>query len=94
MGTGPDGDSGWEKVWRAAAWAQVGDSDTFYAELRVSTLLPVDPWNLLMGLQYALERNYASNLLSLYNPFELDAIFQFDANGGYSAALLVRILSF
>ncbi|TRM55989.1 glycoside hydrolase family 95 protein [Schizophyllum amplum] len=29
-GTGPDGDAGWEKVWRAAAWAQLGDADTFY----------------------------------------------------------------
>jgi len=32
-GTGPDADAGWEKVWRAAAWAQVGDSDMFYHEL-------------------------------------------------------------
>lgn len=38
MGTGSDGDSGWGKVWRAAAWAQVGDRDAFYAELKVSTL--------------------------------------------------------
>ncbi|TFK37018.1 Six-hairpin glycosidase-like protein [Crucibulum laeve] len=32
-GTGPDADSGWEKAWRAAAWAQLGDADTFYHEL-------------------------------------------------------------
>lgn len=32
-GTGPDADSGWEKVWRAAAWAQLGDRDRFYHEL-------------------------------------------------------------
>ncbi|KAF8664131.1 hypothetical protein AX16_000821 [Volvariella volvacea WC 439] len=29
-GTGPDADSGWEKAWRAAAWAQLGDADQFY----------------------------------------------------------------
>jgi alpha-L-fucosidase 2 len=32
-GTGPDADSGWEKVWRAAAWAQLGNSSMFYHEL-------------------------------------------------------------
>jgi len=32
-GTGPDGDAGWEKVWRAASWAQLGDSERFYHEL-------------------------------------------------------------
>ncbi|KAF4609922.1 hypothetical protein D9613_010580 [Agrocybe pediades] len=32
-GTGPDADSGWEKVWRAAAWAQLKNSSTFYHEL-------------------------------------------------------------
>lgn len=36
-GTGPDADSGWEKVWRAAAWAQLRDSDTFYEELSYAT---------------------------------------------------------
>ncbi|KAG6828338.1 hypothetical protein H0H92_008352 [Tricholoma furcatifolium] len=32
-GTGPDADSGWEKVWRAAAWAQLGNASEFYHEL-------------------------------------------------------------
>ena len=32
-GTGPDADSGWEKAWRAAAWAQLGNGSTFYHEL-------------------------------------------------------------
>ena len=40
MGAGLDGDSGWGKVWRAAAWAQLGDRDAFYAELKVRTLPP------------------------------------------------------
>ncbi|KAF9465864.1 glycoside hydrolase family 95 protein [Collybia nuda] len=29
-GTGPDADSGWEKAWRAAAWAQLGNAEKFY----------------------------------------------------------------
>ena len=32
-GTGPDANSGWEKAWRAAAWAQLGNSSVFYHEL-------------------------------------------------------------
>ncbi|KAG6877340.1 hypothetical protein C0993_008477 [Termitomyces sp. T159_Od127] len=32
-GTGPDADSGWEKAWRAAAWAQLGNATEFYHEL-------------------------------------------------------------
>ena len=35
-GTGPDADAGWEKVWRAAVWAQVGDAQAFYHQLTVS----------------------------------------------------------
>jgi hypothetical protein len=34
-GTGPDADAGWEKVWRAAAWAQLGNATEFYHELSV-----------------------------------------------------------
>jgi len=32
-GTGPDGDAGWEKVWRAASWAQLGNESQFYKAL-------------------------------------------------------------
>ncbi|KAF8551628.1 glycoside hydrolase family 95 protein [Imleria badia] len=35
-GTGPDGDAGWEKVWRAASWAQLGNESEFYKELTYS----------------------------------------------------------
>ena len=38
-GTGPDADSGWEKVWRAACWAQLGNSSMFWNELSVSGIL-------------------------------------------------------
>lgn len=34
-GTGSDADAGWEKVWRAAAWAQLGDAEEFYHILKV-----------------------------------------------------------
>ncbi|KIO18128.1 glycoside hydrolase family 95 protein, partial [Tulasnella calospora MUT 4182] len=30
-GRGPDADAGWEKVWRAACWAQLGDGEKFYS---------------------------------------------------------------
>ena len=43
-------------------------------------------------LQYALERNFAPNLFSLYTPGD-DAIFQIDANFGFPAAVLVRTSS-
>lgn len=39
--------------------------------------------------QYALERNFAPNLFSLYSAGP-GAIFQIDANFGFAAALLVR----
>ncbi|KAJ7901652.1 glycoside hydrolase family 95 protein [Mycena leptocephala] len=32
-GTGPDADSGWEKMWRAASWAQLKNTTEFYHEL-------------------------------------------------------------
>ncbi|QRW12317.1 glycoside hydrolase family 95 protein [Ceratobasidium sp. AG-Ba] len=70
-GTGPDGDAGWEKVWRAACWAQLQNATRFYHQLT-----------------YAIERNFAPNLLSLYNYYSPDPIFQIDANFGYPAALL------
>ncbi|GBE84301.1 glycoside hydrolase family 95 protein [Sparassis crispa] len=71
-GTGPDADSGWEKVWRAACWAQLKNATEFYFEL-----------------SYAIERNFAGNLWSMYSwPPGDDGIFQIDANFGYPAALL------
>ncbi|EJD08446.1 glycoside hydrolase family 95 protein [Fomitiporia mediterranea MF3/22] len=74
-GTGPDADSGWEKVWRAACWAQFADPDKFYHELT-----------------YAVDRNFAANLFSIYNPFDPDPIFQIDANFGYTAAVMNALI--
>ncbi|KAF8582540.1 glycoside hydrolase family 95 protein [Ramaria rubella] len=70
-GTGPDADAGWEKVWRAAAWAQFAKTNEFYDELT-----------------YSIQRNFGSNLFSLYDPGDTDPIFQIDANLGYPGALL------
>jgi hypothetical protein len=39
-GTGPDADSGWEKAWRAAAWAQLGNAEKFYHILTVCLTIP------------------------------------------------------
>lgn len=36
-GTGPDANSGWEKMWRSAAWAQFANASMFYHELSVRT---------------------------------------------------------
>jgi len=74
-GTGPDADAGWEKVWRAAAWAQLGNASEFYHELT-----------------YALQRDFGSNLFSLYDPGDPDPIFQIDANLGYPGAVLNALL--
>lgn len=40
--------------------------------------------------KYALKENFGPNLFSLYNPFADDPIFQFDANGAYPGAVVVR----
>ena len=45
-GTGPDADSGWEKVWRAACWAQLGNASQFYHVLSVSVLSLFSPRSL------------------------------------------------
>ena len=39
-GTGPDADAGWEKVWRAACWAQLANATEFYHELSVHHFWP------------------------------------------------------
>lgn len=72
-GTGLDADAGWEKLWRAAAWAQLGNATEFYKELT-----------------YAIERNFAPNLFSLYTYGS--TIFQIDANFGYPASVLNALL--
>ncbi|KXN85657.1 putative alpha-fucosidase A [Leucoagaricus sp. SymC.cos] len=74
-GTGPDADSGWEKAWRAGAYAQLGDSEAFYHLL-----------------SYCIERNFAANLFSIYDPFDPNPVFQIDANLAYPAAVMNALL--
>lgn len=89
-GTGPDADAGWEKVWRAACWAQLANATEFYHELSVRrTRCTVQRIRELTYMQYAIERNFGTNLFSLYS-YGPGAIFQIDANFGYTAAVLVR----
>ncbi|KAF8315453.1 hypothetical protein DL93DRAFT_2166815 [Clavulina sp. PMI_390] len=66
-GTGSDADSGWEKVWRAACWAQLQNSTTFYHEL--SYALERN----FVGNLFSL---YSSDPTS---PFQIDANFGFPA---------------
>jgi alpha-L-fucosidase 2 len=74
-GTGPDGDAGWEKAWRAAAWAQLGDTESFYHQLT-----------------YTLYQNFGQNLLSLYDPFSAQPVFQIDANLAYPATVMNALI--
>ena len=87
-GTAADADAGWEKVWRAAAWAQLGNAFEFYHELTVScwsdlvSEMAAGSTIRLFELQYSLQRNFGPNLFSLYNSGDMDPIFQIDANLG------------
>ncbi|KAH9855593.1 glycoside hydrolase family 95 protein [Lenzites betulinus] len=72
-GTGPDADSGWEKVWRAACWAQLQNATEFYHELSYAVERNFGP-------------NLFSQYMPGSTPE--DEIFQIDANFGYPAALL------
>lgn len=42
--------------------------------------------------QYAIQRNFAENLFSVYDPTDPDPIFQIDANFGYPAAVMVILI--
>lgn len=44
----------------------------------------------MIFLQYCIERNFAANLFSMYNPFDPNPIFQIDANLAYPSAVMVR----
>ncbi|TFK47366.1 glycoside hydrolase family 95 protein [Heliocybe sulcata] len=77
-GTGPDGDAGWEKVWRAAAWAQFGDAETFYHQLTYA-------------IERNFGLNLFS-LYNPYTPQGPNTVFQIDANLGYPAAVLNALI--
>ena len=64
VGIGPDANSGWEKVWRAACWAQLNNSMEAYYELRLTIYENWAPNALSM---------YSGKML----PFQIDANFGF-----------------
>ncbi|KAI1816661.1 glycoside hydrolase family 95 protein [Poronia punctata] len=62
MGDGEDANAGWEKVWRAACWARLNDTDKAYEELRYA-----------IDLNFA--ANGLSMYDALDEPFQIDANF-------------------
>lgn len=75
-GTGPDADAGWEKVWRAACWAQLANASEFYFELTYA-------------VERNFASNLFDIYTPNSGP---DGVFQIDANFGYPAALLNGLL--
>ena len=68
-----DSNAGWEKVWRAACWARLNDSDTAYAELR-------------LAVRENMAGNLLSMYDGKREPFQIDANYGF---GGAVLAMLV-----
>jgi alpha-L-fucosidase 2 len=76
VGIGPDANSGWEKVWRAACWARLNNSMEAYYELRLAIYENWAPNALSM---------YSGKML----PFQIDANFGFP--GAVLAMLIVDL---
>ena len=67
LGNGNDANSGWEKVWRGACWARLGDADIAYKELKYA----IDENFVGNGL----------SMYWAYNaPFQIDANFGLEGN--------------
>ncbi|KAI0531756.1 Six-hairpin glycosidase-like protein [Xylaria digitata] len=62
LGNGADANAGWEKVWRAACWARLNDTDMAYEELRYA-----------IDTNFA--NNGFSMYTALNQPFQIDANF-------------------
>ncbi|KAI1176086.1 Six-hairpin glycosidase-like protein [Nemania sp. FL0916] len=62
LGNGDDANAGWEKVWRAACWARLNDTDMAYEELRYA-----------IDMNFA--NNGLSMYTALSPPFQIDANF-------------------
>ncbi|KAI1361047.1 Six-hairpin glycosidase-like protein [Xylaria arbuscula] len=62
LGNGEDANAGWEKVWRAACWARLNDTDMAYEELRYA-----------IDTNFA--NNGFSMYTALSQPFQIDANF-------------------
>lgn len=61
-GNGPDANSGWEKVWRAACWARLNNTDEAYFEIRYA-------------IYENFARNGLSMYSGKGTPFQIDANF-------------------
>ncbi|KAF7872045.1 uncharacterized protein EAF02_009150 [Botrytis sinoallii] len=68
-----DSNAGWEKVWRSACWARLNDTDTAYAELRLT-------------IQENIAGNALSMYSGKNEPFQIDANFGY---GGAVLSMLV-----
>ncbi|ETR97606.1 hypothetical protein M419DRAFT_39268 [Trichoderma reesei RUT C-30] len=75
-----DSNTGWEKVWRVACWAQLNNTDIAYTYLKYA-----------IDMNYA--NNGFSVYTTGSWPYELAAPFQIDANFGYSAAVLAMLIT-
>ncbi|KAK5996320.1 putative alpha-fucosidase A [Cladobotryum mycophilum] len=75
-----DSNTGWEKVWRVACWAQLNNTDVAYSYLKYAT-----------KINYA--QNGFSVYTTGGWPYELAAPFQIDANFGYTAAMLAMLVT-
>ncbi|KAG9125867.1 hypothetical protein FRC07_005832 [Ceratobasidium sp. 392] len=91
-GTGPDGDAGWEKVWRAACWAQLQNSTRFYHQLTYAIELNfgLNLWSLYNP--YAEDPIFQIDANFGYPAAVLNALVQAPDTSSLSDALVVTIL--
>ncbi|KAF5381765.1 hypothetical protein D9615_005480 [Tricholomella constricta] len=91
-GTGPDADSGWEKAWRAAAWAQLGDAQQFYHILSYGIFLNFGPN--LFSLYNPFDSNpiFQIDANLAYPAALLNALIQAPDVASYSTPLTVTLL--
>ncbi|KAM0456662.1 hypothetical protein ACHAO4_003693 [Trichoderma viride] len=75
-----DSNTGWEKVWRVACWAQLNNTDIAYTYLKYA-----------IGMNYA-DNGFSVYTTGSW-PYELAAPFQIDANFGYTAAVLAMLIT-
>ncbi|KAG9087835.1 hypothetical protein FS749_002610 [Ceratobasidium sp. UAMH 11750] len=73
-----------------------GDGDTGWAKVwRAACWAQLqNPTKFYHQLTYAIDRNFATNLWSVYEPFDGYPTFQIDANLGYPAAVLVSPVNY